>query len=165
MKVNNYTDWTLIQTKTVIRIAGDLLRDRNNPTVKAMKRAMGKELIKLIKQAYRDKAKGGTDELGRRWKPTKRFLEGKGLILIRTRRLLNGFKFRMTDTGFQIVNEVPYAKYQFPTRRPWPYQRTIPKLWRDRLQKIAEPYLKEIFKEAAKNYNGKMNGVTRITFR
>lgn len=125
------------------------LNNSTNRTVRAMKQAMAEKLISLVIEAYREKSVGAKDEQGIRWKETQKFKKHRSPMLIDTGRLINGFRFELTDSGIQLFNKMDYAKYVFSQRMPWRRDGRLPKRWIEILSRIAKPFIVEIARGVA----------------
>lgn len=112
------------------------------------KEAMAQEMLDCILEDYRIKARGGTGSDGVTWEHTKKFIESGGEMLIKSRNLINGFRFELTHTGFRIYNDVEYARRQFSVRPPWPADQ-LPSAWIRRMLIAAKPYLVKAIAQAA----------------
>lgn len=136
------------QVALVKLIVGKLKRGTSR-LARDMKRAMAEELIKLILKGYEAKARGARGMDGIKWEPTQDFQKYGWPMLIKTRRMIESFDYIVTDTGFQIINKAPYAKYQFPKRPVAPQKpQEFPREWLERLARIAAPFLKAIAEES-----------------
>ena len=121
-----------------------------NPHLKAAKQAMAEKMIELIQASFETKSRGQTDVTGVQWEPTKEFTRTRRAMLIKTKRLLKGFEFHLTDSGFQIFNRVPYADFQFKKRKPLDTKR-LPENWLKQIASAATPHLTKLGMEAAQS--------------
>lgn len=125
------------------------LMNPSNRHVQGAKTAMGKTLLKLIRQAYKEKSVGHRDEQGISWKKTKRFKETGEPMMIRSGDLLNGFQVEHTPTGLRVVNNVPYAKFALGVRPPWKSNGKLPREWVEKLAFAARPFIVKLATEIA----------------
>ena len=134
-----------IRSKVVAAIRSELMRG-SNLELRRMKQAMAARLIELIQTAYMQKARGGRDVTGASWKPTKAFRKKVQLIMYRSGKIFRNFKFRITDVGFEIYNDVNYSEFAFKERPPWGDK--IPDVWMADLMQVAKPFLANIAQRA-----------------
>lgn len=128
-----------------------------NTELEKLYKRVGMVALSYIKQAFIEKAAGGTDEAGMSWAPLK---SRQGEILRDTGILLNSFSpgdpGNILDPGGGIIkvgSNVPYAGYQhegtetIPARPLWPPADRWPSRWRLGLLKEIERGLERLVED------------------
>jgi hypothetical protein len=117
------------------------LTDRNDPAVQRVWRDAGEALLAEVRKSYALRSTGAADPAtGIRWKPTRRFREGRGPIGIDSGTLLDSLRVEAGPNGVRLFIEpssdaARYAKFfaegtkHMPARPIFPVNGQLPTPW------------------------------------